>query len=47
VRFEIPVQSLGFHNLEMRYTVEPGDFRVWIGPNAAEGLQGEFVVKSL
>ena len=46
VRFEIPVQSLGFHNLEMRYVVEPGDFRVWIGPNAAEGLQGEFVVKT-
>ncbi|MBN1922390.1 MAG: beta-glucosidase BglX [Anaerolineae bacterium] len=45
VRFEIPVRSLGFHNLELRYVVEPGDFRVWIGPNAAEGLQGEFVVK--
>ncbi|OQA94846.1 MAG: Periplasmic beta-glucosidase precursor [Chloroflexi bacterium ADurb.Bin222] len=44
VRFEIPVQSLGFHDLELRYVVEPGDFHVWIGPNAAEGLQGKFTV---
>ncbi len=46
VRFEIPVQSLGFHGLDMRYTVEPGKFRVRIGPHAEEGLQGQFVVKS-
>jgi hypothetical protein len=36
-RFNSPVlkrlQALGF---------EPGDYQVWIGPNSAEGLKGEF-----
>ncbi len=44
VCFEVPVSQLGFHDLEMEYVVEPGDFRVWIGPNAAEGLAGAFRV---
>lgn len=44
VRFEIPVDQLGFHGLAMDYVVEPGAFKVWIGPNAAEGLAGEFAV---
>jgi beta-glucosidase len=42
VRFEVPAQSLGFYNLNMKYMVEPGTFKVWIGPNANEGLQGPF-----
>jgi beta-glucosidase len=44
VRFVVPVQELGFCGLDMAYTVEPGDFQVWIGPNAAEGLAGAFEV---
>jgi beta-glucosidase len=44
VTFEVPVKVLGFHDLNMHYVVEPGDFRVWIGPNAYEGLQGAFEV---
>jgi beta-glucosidase len=44
VRFEIPVDRLGFHGLAMDYIVEPGVFKVWVGPNAAEGLEGEFAV---
>lgn len=44
VRFEVPGQELGFHGLAMEYVVEPGDFRVWIGPNATEGLSGDFEV---
>jgi len=44
VVFEMPVQELGFHGLDMRYIVEPGEFRVWIGPNAYEGLIGSFTV---
>jgi beta-glucosidase len=46
VRFEVPVRELGFHSSEMVYTVEPGAFKVWIGPNAAEGLEGSFRVMS-
>jgi len=44
VKFEIPIQRLGFHGLDLKYKVEPGNFKVWIGPNAAEGLEGEFIV---
>jgi beta-glucosidase len=44
VRFEVPVQQLGFHDLTMAYVVEPGEFSVWVGPNAAQGLEGSFEV---
>jgi beta-glucosidase len=44
VRFEVPVQQLGFHDLRMAYVVEPGEFSVWIGPNSAQGLEGAFEV---
>jgi beta-glucosidase len=44
VHFEIPTQRLGFHGTDMQYKVEPGDFKVWIGPNATEGLEGDFKV---
>jgi beta-glucosidase len=44
VRFEIPVQQLGFHGPAMEYVVEPGDFSVWIGPSVARGLEGAFEV---
>ena len=44
VTFEVPVQSLGFHGLDLRYKVEPGKFKVWVGPSSAEGLEGEFEV---
>ncbi len=46
VRFKIPAQSLGFHGLDMTYKVEPGDFKVWVGPNAAEGLEGDFKISA-
>ena len=44
VRFEVPVSDLGFWNQEMRQVVEPGEFAVWVGANAAEGLEGRFLV---
>jgi beta-glucosidase len=45
VRFEVPIQDLGFWGLEMTYIVEPGKFKVRVGPNAATGLEGEFEIK--
>ncbi len=36
--------SLGFYDRFMNYRIEPGTFRVWIGPNSTEGLEGEFRV---
>ena len=45
VRFKVPVSQLGFHNLEMEYVVEPGSFKVWVGPSSDEGLEGDFEVR--
>ena len=42
VVFELPVGELGFHGIDMRYKVEPGEFKLWIGPSAVEGLEGRF-----
>ena len=44
VSFALNTNDLRFHNGAMKFTTEPGDFRVWIGPNSAEGLEGTFTV---
>ena len=44
IRFTVPVQELGFHGLDMQYKIEPGQFHVWIGQSASNGLQGVFEV---
>ncbi len=46
VRFEVPARDLGFYGPDMRYVVEPGAFRVWIGPSSAEGPEGHFEIGS-
>jgi beta-glucosidase len=42
VRFTLTADELAFHTTGGRRVLEPGDFRVWIGPSSQEGLQGEF-----
>jgi beta-glucosidase len=44
IRFEILVSELGFTGRDLRYTVEPGNFKVWIGPDSTSGQEGEFLV---
>ncbi len=44
VSFEVPAAELGFHGLDMQYTVEPGAFKLWIGPYSASGLEGDFTL---
>jgi beta-glucosidase len=44
VRFELPVSELSFWNAQMQSVVEPGAFKVWVGPNSVEGLSGDFAV---
>lgn len=44
VSFTIPAAELGFYNRDCRYVVEPGVFRLFIGPNSMEGLEQEFEV---
>lgn len=45
VTFELPVSELGFHNQQMKYTVEPGDFNLWVGGSSNAGLMEKFSVK--
>jgi beta-glucosidase len=42
VRFVLTADQLKFYDLSMNWTVEPGKFRVFVGPNSAEGLETEF-----
>lgn len=44
VFFRLSANDLLFYNAEKRYTTEPGQFKVWIGGNASEGLEASFVV---
>lgn len=45
VSFTVHTDDLAFHNQEMQLVTEPGQFNLWIAPNAAEGLQATFNVK--
>ncbi len=42
--FFLGKDQLGFYNESNEYVVEPGEFKVWIGPNSSEGLEGKFEV---
>ena len=45
VAFTLPAESLAFAGPDDRMMVEPGRYHVWIGPNSAEGMQGEFELR--
>jgi len=45
VSFTLKAEDLAFYNQAMKSVTEPGLFRVWIGKNAAEGLEGSFTIK--
>jgi len=44
VEFTLAAEHLGFYNRDMRFVVEPGEFKVFVGPNSAEGLEARFQV---
>jgi beta-glucosidase len=44
VEFVLGHEQLGFWNREMRYVVEPGEFRVMVGPNSADVVGATFDV---
>lgn len=44
VSIALPVAELGVYDLDMRYVVEPGEFRVWAGPDSTRGIEGRFEV---
>lgn len=45
VEFKLTREHLGFYNKDMKFTVEPGEFILWVGTNSAEGLEDRFEVK--
>jgi len=38
-----PFDAAGVH---MQYRVEPGEFKLWIGPHSARGLEASFALQS-
>lgn len=44
VTFTLPVSDLAFWRYDMTYGIEPGDFKLWVGTNSAEGLSADFTV---
>ena len=44
VEFTLTPEQLGFYNRDMRFVVEPGAFKVFVGNNSVEGLEGNFEV---
>jgi beta-glucosidase len=45
VEFELPVEALGLYDKNMKFTVEPGMFKVMVGCSARDiVLEGQFEV---
>jgi beta-glucosidase len=42
VVFIIDIMSLGFHNPEMKYVIEPGTYNLWVGNSSRSGEKMEF-----
>ena len=45
VTFTLRGSDLAFYNQKLEHVVEPGEFHVWIAPNAELGMQTEFSVR--
>lgn len=42
VEFVLTAEQLGFWNREMRFVVEPGEFKVMVGPNSEDLIEAKF-----
>jgi beta-glucosidase len=42
VVFHLNTKSLGFHNPDMKYVVEPGKYNLWVGNSSQSGVKLEF-----
>ena len=45
VNFTLNENDLAFYGADNRFKAEPGDFKLWVGPNSAEGLDSSFTLK--
>ena len=46
VRFNLAAVDLKYYDRRMKWTIEPGAFKVSVGPSSAEGLESEFEYQS-
>lgn len=44
VTFTLPVSRLAFWGYDMKYGVEPGNFKLWVGTDSQSGLTADFEV---
>jgi beta-glucosidase len=44
VAFGLGPEELGLWNRELRFVVEPGEFKVWVGGSSEASLGGRFLV---
>lgn len=44
IRDLVPVENIGFYNRKCEYIVEPGEFRVYVGPDSTKGLSQSYFV---
>ena len=42
VEFQLTPEELAFYGRDLQKKAEAGDFKLWVGPNSAEGLEGGF-----
>ncbi|MGL5894522.1 MAG: fibronectin type III-like domain-contianing protein, partial [Bacteroidales bacterium] len=47
VTFELPIQELAFWNIDMKKTVEAGEFNLWVAGDSQRGTPTTFSVKAL
>jgi beta-glucosidase len=45
VEFILGKNELGFFNNDLKFVLEPGNFKVWAGPDSVRGLEGAFTVR--
>ncbi|MCH2174290.1 MAG: glycoside hydrolase family 3 C-terminal domain-containing protein [Lentisphaeria bacterium] len=45
VNFEIPIHKLGFYDRKMKFSVEPGEFQLWVAPDSNSGEPISFEVQ--
>jgi beta-glucosidase len=45
VTFALAPRALGFYDAKVQYTVEPGAFRVFVGPSSIGGLEASFELR--
>ena len=45
VTIVLSLDNLKYYTAKGEWNVEPGDFKLWVGTNSQEGLEGEFVLK--